>query len=187
MADKQLVTVREVAEAFDLGYEASAAVEESLRRDGVTILTNWAGRPAITMADATRIVAKHHKEQAEWRERNDAENTLNHEANEAQQEFDRICGVILPELRHENPHWLNPQQQGMLMAAARTHAWQEIQGKFSDEALAKVMIKPIVTIEPTDVPAFKVYEVPADVFEEPDKVPDRGLKGRAAALLGMRG
>jgi len=56
MAEQQQVTVREIAEIVLGNPQADAAMRQELTNAGIKIGEDWAGRPAVSQADARRYV-----------------------------------------------------------------------------------------------------------------------------------
>jgi len=187
MAEQRVVTIAEVADALGVPGQA-VAVQETLVSDGVTIVEDWAGRPAVAFHDAKKIVDRHRKQQAEWEERRRREDAEQHEANQAQAEFDELCGRLLPALRAEEPFRVSHEDESLRVAAARRIAWEQIAGKYSKGALAKVVLRPsITTIEPDDGTVIKLIPVPAtETWGFDDEIPNPARSSRVAKALGLK-
>lgn len=84
MAVKDLVTVQELADVIGLPGFVDA-VCEGLITGGYTIHDDWAGRPAVTVADAKATVDQYRAQQTEWQDRQRREFELNAQVHDAQQ------------------------------------------------------------------------------------------------------
>lgn len=87
---EQLVTCREIAEIlFGNPHAADAAIID-LTAKGVTILRDWADRPAITLSDATRVVGAEIRKQREQYEQYLADRELDIRVTDAQSDREKL-------------------------------------------------------------------------------------------------
>ena len=154
----ELVTIAEVADALGIPGQVDA-VHEGLISDGLKILEDWAGRPAISFTDAKRTLDRHRKQQAEWAERRAKENRELGESRAAQREFDDFAGRRLPELRKAEPFKTGAANDQARMIRARQEAFDAIKDRYSSETLAKITVGPIMTIEPGNGQAFRLMPI----------------------------
>jgi len=90
MAEQQQVTVREIAEIILGAAQSEAAMAQELSAAGIKIGEDWAGRLAVTQADARRYVGDHVRRQREAEAAYLADRALAAEVHNAQLERNRL-------------------------------------------------------------------------------------------------
>ena len=178
MATKELITVADIADALGVPGQVHA-VKEGLIADGLTILEDWAGRPAVTFTDAKATVDRHRKQQADWEERARREQAEAFEAADCQREFDRIAGLALPMLRKANPFAVSHQDQAAQTRMAWEIARQTVAEKYSPQAIARLSLKPISWIEADENATNAIGSVGVDARQA------REVRARVNAALGI--
>ncbi|GAA3626101.1 hypothetical protein GCM10022200_05570 [Microbacterium awajiense] len=182
ITEPAIVTVADIADALGIPGQV-AAVHEGLVADGLTITEDWAGRPAVSFRDAKRTIDRHRKQQAEWEARRTRDMMLNDEAAKCQTEFDEIAGRALPVLRRADPLSTDPDSDRERMVEARRIALEAVQGKYSPEAIARLLLKPIMTIEDDTTAAFRPIEIVESTDAAVEKIKNPKSRARLLAYL----
>lgn len=93
MAEQQQVTVREIAEIVLGNPQADAAMQQELTTAGIKIGEDWAGRPAVSQADARRyvgdIVRRQREAEAEYLAGRALEAAIHNAQNERDELYER--------------------------------------------------------------------------------------------------
>jgi len=166
----ELITVQEIASALGVPGQADA-VHDGLRADGIEIVEDWAGRPAVSFDDAKAVVDRHRKAQAEWDERQRRLMYEEDERRRCQTEFDILVGTIVPVLRRQEPYLGSAEDDHRRFGRARRAALDVLKGRHSKQAIASLQVKPVVTLGETHNASLEALE------------PD--VRERVKAALGM--
>jgi hypothetical protein len=171
------VSLAEIAEIVDLPRSIAPELKKSIEHEGYTVVSDWAGRPALTLKDAQRYVtewrAAKEREEADRRERYRARDA----AYKCQARFDTLAGKRLGELLAANPG-VNRQGYEALESQARQEVFELVQDEFDAQAVVSLLHKPLVVeYEPgfgdhvgSDYRGVKVANLFPPVFRKPARV-----------------